>query len=71
MELTSGSVEFGAHEAGERTSTPTSEQAGSLIFQTHRQASQLLSPWQGFGVLCLWTAALLIAAAYLRRRRDA
>jgi energy-coupling factor transporter ATP-binding protein EcfA2 len=23
MELTSGSVEFGAHEAGERTSTPT------------------------------------------------
>jgi ABC-2 type transport system permease protein len=47
------------------------EQAGSLIFQTHRQASQLLSPWQGFGVLCLWTAALLTAAAYLLRRRDA
>jgi MprA protease rhombosortase-interaction domain-containing protein len=31
----------------------------------------LLTPWQGFGVFCIWTALLLIAAGYLLRRRDA
>jgi ABC-2 type transport system permease protein len=46
-------------------------QAGTLISQAHQQAGDLLSPWQGFGVLCLWTAVLLSAAAYLLRRRDA
>jgi len=35
------------------------------------QAGQLLSPWQGFGVFCAWTALLLVAASYLRQRRDA
>ena len=34
-------------------------------------AGELLSPWQGFGVLCLWTAALLAAAGFLLTRRDA
>jgi len=47
------------------------EQAGGLIDQAHEQAGNLLSPWQGFGVFCLWTAVLLVAAAYLLRRRDA
>jgi ABC-2 type transport system permease protein len=47
------------------------EQAGSLIFQSRQQAGQLLSAWQGFGVLCAWTALLLIAAGYLLKRRDA
>ena len=47
------------------------EQAGGLISQAHQQAGDLLSPWQGFGVFCIWTALLLIAAAYLLRRRDA
>jgi hypothetical protein len=34
-------------------------------------ANDLLTPWQGFGVFCLWTAVLLVAAAILLRRRDA
>jgi ABC-type transport system involved in multi-copper enzyme maturation permease subunit len=47
------------------------EQAGTLITHTHQQSDDLLSPWQGFGVLCLWTAVLLAVAAYLLDRRDA
>jgi hypothetical protein len=35
-----------------------------------RQGGDLLSPWQGFGVLCIWTVFAL-AAAYLLERRDA
>ena len=44
--------------------------AGVLITHAHQEASDLLSPWQGFGVLCLWTALLLAAANWLMRRRD-
>ena len=47
------------------------EQAGSMITHAHQQSSDLLSPWQGFGVFCVWTAILLVAAEYLLRRRDA
>ena len=47
------------------------EQAGSLITQAHQQSGDLLSPWQGFGVFCLWTVVLLCAAGYLLQRRDA
>jgi ABC-2 type transport system permease protein len=36
-----------------------------------QQAADLLSPWQGFGVLCLWTAVLLAAAGFSLTRRDA
>jgi ABC-2 type transport system permease protein len=45
--------------------------AGQLITQDKPQADQLLSPWQGFGVFCAWTAVLFIAGAYLLKRRDA
>ena len=45
--------------------------AGQLITQDKTQADQLLSPWQGFGVFCAWTALLLIVGAYLLKRRDA
>ncbi|HEV3288084.1 MAG TPA: ABC transporter permease subunit [Streptosporangiaceae bacterium] len=45
--------------------------AGQLITADQQQAGQLLTPWQGFGVFCGWTALLLIAAAYLLKRRDA
>jgi ABC-type transport system involved in multi-copper enzyme maturation permease subunit len=31
----------------------------------------VLSPWQGFGVFCIWTALLLAAAFTLLKRRDA
>ncbi|MEP7025320.1 MAG: ABC transporter permease [Actinomycetota bacterium] len=46
-------------------------EAGQLIGHAHQQADQVLSPWQGFGVFCLWTVVLLAAAAELLRRRDA
>ena len=46
-------------------------EAGHLIGQAHQGPNDLLSPWQGFGVFCLWTAVLLCAAAYLLQRRDA
>jgi len=44
--------------------------AGIAVTYVHQQANQLLSPWQGFGVLCLWAAALLAAAATALKRRD-
>jgi hypothetical protein len=44
--------------------------AGILITHARQQAAGLLSPWQGFGVLCLWTALLLAAAGFLLAQRD-
>jgi ABC-2 type transport system permease protein len=46
-------------------------QAGELIGQTAQQSGDLLSPWQGFGVFCLWVAVLLAADGWLLVRRDA
>lgn len=45
--------------------------AGVLIGQTRQQPADVLSPWQGFGVFCLWTAVLLAASGWLLVRRDA
>ena len=45
--------------------------AGQLIGQTAQQPQDVLSPWQGFGVFCLWTAVLLAGCAVLLVRRDA
>ncbi|HEY0869947.1 MAG TPA: hypothetical protein VGD55_06095 [Acidothermaceae bacterium] len=45
--------------------------AGQLIAHAHQAKDDLLSPWQGFGVFCVWTALLLAVAAYQLRRRDA
>ena len=48
------------------------EQAGSLIYAVRDNSNQaVLSAWQGFGVLCIWTALLLGVGGYLLRRRDA
>jgi len=47
------------------------EQAGSLISHAQQTPTDLLSPWQGFGVFCIWTLLLLAAAAYFLDRRDA
>lgn len=44
--------------------------AGLLITHAHQESSDLMSPWQGFGVFCLWTVLLLGAATYLLKRRD-
>lgn len=46
-------------------------QAGSLIYATRPTSGQLLTAWQGFGVLCIWAALLLAAASLLLKRRDA
>jgi ABC-type transport system involved in multi-copper enzyme maturation permease subunit len=46
-------------------------EAGRLIGQSTQSTDDLLSPWQGFGVFCLWTAVLLGVAAWLLNRRDA
>jgi ABC-type transport system involved in multi-copper enzyme maturation permease subunit len=45
--------------------------AGVLVAQTAQQPDDLLGPWQGFGVFCLWVAVLLAAAGWLLNRRDA
>jgi ABC-2 type transport system permease protein len=57
--------------AGAHISAYLPANAGLMITQAHQQADDLLSPWQGFGVLCLWTAVLLALAAWMLRRRDA
>jgi ABC-2 type transport system permease protein len=46
-------------------------EAGHLIAQAHQSTTDLLSPWEGFGVFCLWTAVLLALAGWLLNRRDA
>ena len=45
--------------------------AGQLVAQTTQQPGDVLSPWQGFGVFCAWTAVLLFACGWLLVRRDA
>jgi ABC-2 type transport system permease protein len=47
------------------------QQAGSLVYAVHQSSDQLLSAWEGFGVLCIWTVLLLAIATYLLDRRDA
>ncbi|GAA3205273.1 ABC transporter permease [Streptomyces sp. XM83C] len=46
-------------------------QAGFMITQQHSRAGDLLGPWEGLGVLALWTGVLLAVAAVQMRRRDA
>jgi ABC-2 type transport system permease protein len=47
------------------------QQAGSQVYLVRPAGVQLLSAWQGFGVLCIWVAVLLAAGAFLFNRRDA
>jgi uncharacterized membrane protein YdfJ with MMPL/SSD domain len=37
-------------------------EAGHLVAQQHPAKDDLLGPWQGFGVFCLWTLLLLALA---------
>ena len=81
MELTSGSVEFGASgrpgRAGhhqrvlDRGDPRLAAGRAAPITHTHETADDLLSPWQGFGVLCIWTVLALAVAAYLLEHRHA
>lgn len=42
-----------------------------LDMQREMTTATILTPWQGFGVLCAWGVVTLVAAAVLLRRRDA
>jgi len=55
---------------GEHVAAYLPANAGLLITHAQQESGDLLTPWQGFGVLCLWTAILLGAAAYVLNRRD-
>ncbi len=57
--------------AGKHVRAYLPSSAGQLIGSPHRTADDLLTPWQGFGVFCLWTLVLLALAAYLLDKRDA
>jgi ABC-2 type transport system permease protein len=46
-------------------------EAGHLVAQSAPGPNDLLSAWQGFGVFALWTAVLLVAAAWSLKWRDA
>jgi hypothetical protein len=45
--------------------------AGRRILSSGRWADDVLTPWQGYGVLAAWTALLLVLAGWLLIRRDA
>ena len=47
------------------------QQAGSQVYLVRPAGVQLLSAWQGFGVLFIWVAVLLAIGAVLFNRRDA
>ena len=44
--------------------------AGGALYTIHPDPGTL-SPWTGFGVMCIWAAVLLAGAAALLKRRDA
>ena len=46
-------------------------EAGQLMVAARQGPRDLLTPWQGFGVFCLWTLALMLVANHLLRRHDA
>jgi ABC-type transport system involved in multi-copper enzyme maturation permease subunit len=56
---------------GDRVHAYLPSEAGHLIAQARQMPNDLLTPWQGYGVFCLWTAVLLVIAAVLLKRRDA
>jgi ABC-2 type transport system permease protein len=47
------------------------EQAGTVITQPNPPSGNLLSAWEGIGVLCIWVAVLLAVGAFLLKKRDA
>jgi ABC-2 type transport system permease protein len=55
---------------GDRINKWLPSNAGQALLSVESDNTSL-SPWNGFGVFCLWTAATLVIAAVLLRRRDA
>jgi ABC-type transport system involved in multi-copper enzyme maturation permease subunit len=70
MLVLSGLSELLPGTVGKHVSAYLPANAGVLITHAHQEAGDLLSPWQGFGVFCLWTVLLLTVAVVLLRRRD-
>ncbi|RFS83942.1 ABC transporter permease [Actinomadura spongiicola] len=56
---------------GEHVHAYLPSEAGYLISKAHQGEDDILSPWEGYGVFALWTAALLGIASVLLKRRDA
>jgi len=56
---------------GEHVNAYLPGNAGQQLLSSGHDPGALLSPWQGFGVLCVWTTLLFGAAAWLLQRRDA
>ncbi|MEV2196563.1 ABC transporter permease [Streptomyces phaeochromogenes] len=56
---------------GEHVHAYLPSEAGALILKAHQGKDDLLTPWQGYGVFAVWTAALLLIAVVLLKRRDA
>jgi ABC-2 type transport system permease protein len=56
---------------GDHVNAYSPEPAGTQIYEAHPGVGDLLTPWEGFGVFCIWAALLLAAAAYTLQRRDA
>jgi ABC-2 type transport system permease protein len=46
-------------------------QAGSQVYLVRPTSAPVLTAWEGFGVLCIWAAVLIVVAAYFLDRRDA
>jgi len=46
-------------------------EAGQQITTTFQSPDRLLGPWQGLGVFCVWTIALMVVANYALTHRDA
>jgi len=57
--------------AGTYISAYLPSNAGLEILSSGRWAGNVLSPWQGYAVLCAWTVLLMALAAGLLIRRDA
>ncbi len=47
-----------------------SPQAGLQVMSTGRGGDAVVSPWQGFGVGCVWTALAVLLAITLLNKRD-
>jgi ABC-2 type transport system permease protein len=66
----SGLAQLLPGSAGKHLDAYLPANAGRLIMSAHQEPGALLSPWQGFGVFCLWTAVLLAVAMLQFNWRD-
>jgi ABC-type transport system involved in multi-copper enzyme maturation permease subunit len=58
-------------DTGRYVSAYLPSNAGAQILTSGRWPGEVLTPWQGYGILCAWTVLLLALAGWLLKRRDA